>query len=107
MSHDPSSLLRDARRRAGLSQRALAARAGTAQSVVARIESGATSPSWATLDRLLAVLGFEVRVDLAVRVVQDSHVLDDVARILALTPEQRLTELRNLDRFLKATRRVA
>jgi len=55
----------------------------------------------------LAVLGFEVRVDLAVRVVQDSHVLDDVARILALTPEQRLTELRNLDRFLKATRRVA
>ena len=35
-----AKLLREARSRAGLSQRALARRAGTTQSVVARIEAG-------------------------------------------------------------------
>jgi predicted transcriptional regulator len=90
----------------GLSQRALASRAQTAQSVVARIEAGTTSPSWSTLERLLGALGFEIQADLAVRPQMDTHMLDDVTRILGLTPEQRLVELRNFDRFLKAARRV-
>ena len=54
----PGDLLRFARTRAGLTQRQLAQRARTAQSVVARIESGATSPSWETLSRLLEAAGF-------------------------------------------------
>ena len=33
------------------------------------------------------------------RAVVDSHMLDDIARILALTPEQRLLEVRNFSRF--------
>jgi predicted transcriptional regulator len=90
----------------GVSQRALASRARTAQSVVARIEAGATSPSWSTLERLLGALGFEIHADLAVRPQKETHMLDDVARILRLTPEQRLAELRNVDRFLNAARRV-
>jgi uncharacterized protein len=50
-------LIRTTRESSGLSQKALAARAGTSQPAVSRYESGASSPSVATLDRLLAVMG--------------------------------------------------
>jgi transcriptional regulator with XRE-family HTH domain len=100
------SLLREARRRAGLTQRELARRAGTSQSVVARIEHDRTAPSVDTLSRLLAAAGFVVRVDLEPAGVADTHMLDDVARILALTPEQRLLEVRNVSRFEASVRRV-
>jgi transcriptional regulator with XRE-family HTH domain len=97
-------LVRKARRRAGISQRELAQRAGTAQSVVARIEAGSTSPTWETLSRLVAAAGFELRADLELRPITGSHMLDDVARILRLTPEQRLIELRNASRLLTSAR---
>ena len=61
----PASLLREARARSGLSQRELAARAHTAQSVVARIERGQTSPSVETLSRLLGAAGFTYRPAIA------------------------------------------
>jgi transcriptional regulator with XRE-family HTH domain len=54
---DSAGLLRAARERSGLSQRALAERAGTSQSVVARIELGQTSPTVPTLNRLLDAAG--------------------------------------------------
>jgi hypothetical protein len=60
----PGTLLRQARTRAGLSQRDLAERAGTSQSVVARVESGVTDPGTATLLGLLDAAGFELRVAL-------------------------------------------
>ena len=88
-----------------MTQRALAHGAGTAQSVVARIESGVTSPSWDTLSQLLEAAGFEL--DATLRPLALSHMLDDVPRILRLTPEQRLLELRNASRFLTAARRGA
>jgi len=103
---DAAALVREARRAAGLSQRELARRAGTAQSVVARVEAGRTSPSSVTLARLLEASGRELRVELSAIPVVDSHMLDDVARILRLTPEQRLIEVRNLSRFLSSARRV-
>lgn len=106
MSHHSSSFLRAARRRAGLTQRELANRAGTAQSVVARIESGRTSPGAATLARLLAAAGFETRTELAPLSPPQSHMLDDVARILRLSPDARLQELANVSRFVAAARRV-
>ena len=105
MAVSASDLLRDARRRSGLSQRALATRAGTSQSVVARIELGDTSPSWDTLARLLDAAGFELDARLRIRPVHDSHMLADVARIRALTPEQRIAEVANLGRFDVAVRR--
>jgi transcriptional regulator with XRE-family HTH domain len=104
-----AALLRQARARAGLSQRALARRAGTAQSVIARIERGQSSPTVATLERLLAAAGSELRAGMVVResstVPERSHMLDDVPRILRLTPEQRLEELKNFSRFLYEARR--
>ncbi|HET7585000.1 MAG TPA: helix-turn-helix transcriptional regulator [Gemmatimonadaceae bacterium] len=102
MSNDASYLLHEARRRAGLSQRQLAARAGTAQSVVARIERGLTSPSWETLTRLLAAAGFDLSANLELRPVVTPDMLDDVTRILRLTPEDRLAELANFSRFATA-----
>jgi transcriptional regulator with XRE-family HTH domain len=97
-----ASLLTEARRRAGLSQRALARRARTAQSVIARIENGTSSPSWQTLERLLRSAGFALSVALTPRLRGASHMLDDVPRILRLTPEERLIELRNAERFFAA-----
>jgi len=101
-----ATLLREARTRAGLSQRALARRAGTAQSVIARIEKGQTSPTWETLERLLDAAGVDMSAQLEPRVVVGSHMLDDVPRILALTPEQNLEEVKNLSEFLPQARRV-
>jgi transcriptional regulator with XRE-family HTH domain len=82
----------------------LAAKAKTAQSVIARIESGETSPSWETLEALLAAAGFQLRVDLEPSPPDRSHMLADVPRILRLTPEQRLIELRNAARLLASAR---
>ena len=94
------ALLRDARERAGLSQRELARRAGTSQSVVSRIEAGKTDPGYETLRHLLASAGFLLRSELVLAPVVDSHMLADVGRILRLTPEQRLLEAANLSRTL-------
>lgn len=99
-----AQLLRQARRRTGLSQRALARRAGTAQSVIARIERGLTSPTWDTLERLLKAANFDVRAEVAPRVVVGSHMLEDVPRILRMTPEDRLEEVKNVSEFLHRAR---
>src|SRR4029077_2316430 len=101
-----AALLHQARTRAGLSQRQLAKRAGTAQSVVARIERGQTSPRWETLERLLAATGSDLAAHVEPRSVVGSHMLYDVPRILAMTTEQRLEEVQNLSEFLHQVRRV-
>lgn len=98
----PGSLLLSARKAAGLTQRGLAQRARTSQSVIARIESGASSPSWDTLKHLLNRAGFDLHASLATRA--RSHMLKDVARILSLSPEERLLELRNAASFFAAAR---
>lgn len=59
---DAASLIRAARRGAGLTQAQLAARAGTSQPAVARYESGAASPSIRTLERLLRAAGQRVQL---------------------------------------------
>lgn len=106
MGSHAANLLRDARIRSGISQRDLARRGQTAQSVIARIELGQVSPSWDTLARLLAAAGFELRAGLDLKAVARTHMLDDVARILSLSPEERLAEVRNVSQFEAAARRV-
>lgn len=64
LMNTPSALLlRDARTRAGLSRRALAARAGTPTSTVSRIESGQSDPTVPMLERLLAAAGCRLRIE--------------------------------------------
>jgi transcriptional regulator with XRE-family HTH domain len=54
-----------ARRQAGLTQQALADRAGTSQAAMSAYESGRRSPSVETLCRILRAAGFELRMRLA------------------------------------------
>ena len=57
-------LLREARRRAGLSQAELAERAGVTQSVVSEYEAGKRQPAVPTLARLVAATGHELTLGL-------------------------------------------
>jgi transcriptional regulator with XRE-family HTH domain len=68
-----------ARRRAGLTQDALARRSATSQTAISAYESGRRSPSVATLTRILGAAGFELRMRLAD---PDTH---DVTRRIAET----------------------
>jgi ribosome-binding protein aMBF1 (putative translation factor) len=61
-----SAELIKARRRAALSQAELAARMGTSQSTIARLESEQTLPSTKTLLRFAKATGNKVRVRLSV-----------------------------------------
>lgn len=58
----PGALVRDLRAHHGISQSELAARAGTTQSAISRIESGAVSPSVETLGRLSALMGARMEI---------------------------------------------
>lgn len=83
----------EARERAGLSQRALAELAETAQSVVARIELGATSPSWATLTSLVEAAGYRLEGLVRSGAVPPVPDLSGMEQRLALTPRERLREI--------------
>ena len=63
MSQDRGRLMRELagrRQDAGLSQTEIAARMGTSQSAVARLESGAADVRTSTLERYAAALGTEI-----------------------------------------------
>ena len=53
-------LIREARRRAVLTQRQLADRLGTTQSAIARLERGGTQPSYDRVAQALTACGFEL-----------------------------------------------
>jgi uncharacterized protein len=61
---DPGRVLKDARRRAGLTQIELARRAAVTQSVISAYESGSRQPSLLTLQRLVAATGLQLTVSL-------------------------------------------
>ncbi|MGZ5294171.1 MAG: helix-turn-helix domain-containing protein [Actinomycetota bacterium] len=57
---DAGTLIREARRRAGLTQAELAERLGTTQSAIARLERGATEPSYERVARAVDACGLEL-----------------------------------------------
>lgn len=61
---DASSLIKEARARAGLTQAQLAHAAGTSQPTLSAYESGAKSPSVRTLDRIVRATGASLDVRL-------------------------------------------
>lgn len=83
-------LIREARKRAGLSQQDLAERLGTSQSVIARWELGRTSPSFERVAEAIRACGFE----LSVRITNPDpeHALL-VEENLRLSPKQRLDRM--------------
>lgn len=91
-------MLRAARRRAGLTQRELAERAGVPQSTIGRIEIGAIDPRASTLTRLLRKCGLELDVQPALGVGVDRS---QIRALLALAPRERI------ERTVEAARGVA
>jgi transcriptional regulator with XRE-family HTH domain len=59
---DVAEVLRDARRRAGLTQTGLAELTGTSQATISAYERGEKEPTLATLDRLLTATGRRLSV---------------------------------------------
>lgn len=57
--------VRDAREAAGLTQRELAARMGTSQAAVARLEAGGTGATLTTLQKVATALDLTVSVELS------------------------------------------
>jgi len=100
-----ASIVREARRRAGLTQAALAARAGVPKSTVGRIESGARTPSADLVERLVRAAGLEVTVSLSE---PDPGTDSMFERTLRRTPAQRLADATRAARFvLRGRREVA
>lgn len=84
----PGSLIRNARRSAGLSQASLASRLGTTQSAIARLERDASSPRVETVERALKACG--QRLELGSRPTQSSIDESLVASMLRMPPGERI-----------------
>jgi transcriptional regulator with XRE-family HTH domain len=100
---DSGAIIREARTDAGLTQRELAARAGTSQATLSAYESGYKQPSAATLARILAAAGRRLATEPAERPVvqvgeaelaRRARTLLDVLSLADLLPSEHSAELR-------------
>jgi transcriptional regulator with XRE-family HTH domain len=98
----PGELLRDARRRHGVSQRSLATRASTTQSAISRIERDRVSPSIETLRELLYLLGEDLTLKSEVRDFGIDRTLNQSN--LTFTPEQRVRRGMEFADFVRRNR---
>jgi transcriptional regulator with XRE-family HTH domain len=95
------NLIREARRRAGLTQAELAARAGTFQPAVARWESGSTAVSLDDVIRLIRLCALDLELHIVPR---DDSDLAQAARLAHLSGQQRLDRHTRLARQLNQLR---
>lgn len=84
---EPSTLIRQARQAAGLTQAELAKRARMKQPEIARLESAGANPRLSTLKRVVAATGNGVKLDLDTNPGIDETL---IAASLRETPAQRL-----------------
>lgn len=89
-------LVREMRKRAGLTQRVLAERVGTTQSAIARLERGVGDPTLARLSAIAEACGLELQVRL---VDADGHDWSLVERRLGDSVDDRVQGLRNAVAF--------
>ena len=85
---DPGPLIRERRLAHGLTQTQLALRAGTTQTALSRLERGELSPSFATVQRILFVLG--ETCELVVKPLAGDHDAAHLADLHARPPAERL-----------------
>ncbi|MCU1485091.1 MAG: putative Xre family DNA-binding protein [Actinomycetia bacterium] len=104
---DAATTLRSARRRAGLTLRALAARAGTSHATLSAYESGAKVPRVDTLERILRAAGFEPELELLARPAGEDRVAkgNELVAVLELAAQFPARHTRSLryPRFGPAT----
>jgi transcriptional regulator with XRE-family HTH domain len=93
------SLIREARRRAGLTQRELAERVGTTQSAIARLERGGTEPAYERVVEAIRACGLELVPQL---LAPDDADWSVASTNLALGPEARVRRHRAALRFARA-----
>ncbi len=100
------ALIREARRRAGLTQRQLGGRLGVSQPVVARWEADSSSVSLENLTRVLRACGFGLEMRLVPLDDGDAHDWSMVEANLALTPEERLAQATTAANLVLAGRKA-
>jgi transcriptional regulator with XRE-family HTH domain len=100
----PGELLRETRRRHGVSQRSLAIRASTTQSAISRIERDRVSPSIETLRELFYLLGEELTLGTEARDFGVDRTLN--RSNLAFTPSQRVRRGLEFADFVRRNRGV-
>jgi transcriptional regulator with XRE-family HTH domain len=93
---EPSTLIRQARKAAGLTQAELAKRARMKQPEIARLESRGANPRLSTLKRVVAATGHNLKLDL-----DEDFGLDEtlIAASLRQTPDERLRGFESFYRF--------
>ena len=101
----PGQLLREARRRHGLSQRQLAARARTSQAAISRLERDLVSPSVATLATLLDLMGEEL--ELSASAIDYGHDVTLLEQNLRRSVDERLDHAADLAEFVLRNRGAA
>lgn len=99
------AILREARRRHGVTQAQLAARARTSQAAISRIERDVVSPSVSTLATLLDLLGEELA--LASRSIDYGHDRSLLRRNLAMTVSERIDHGVDFANFVRRNRGAA
>jgi transcriptional regulator with XRE-family HTH domain len=100
----PGQLLRDARRRHGLTQTQLAARARTSQAAISRIERGLVSPSVNTLATLFDLLGEEL--ELTAHPIDYGHDRTLLRENLRYTPRERIDRQASWSRGVRELQRA-
>src|SRR5438045_526265 len=100
----PGELLKEARRRHGLTQRQLAARARTSQAAISRVERDVVSPSVATLTNWLDLMGEELKLEAEPIDYGHDRTLNELN--LRLTPEQRIARQASWSRGVSELRRA-
>ncbi|MGH3036425.1 MAG: helix-turn-helix domain-containing protein [Gaiellaceae bacterium] len=101
----PGLLLREARRRHGVTQEQLAARARTSQAAISRIERDVVSPSVSTLATLLDLLGEEL--ELSATRIDYGHDRTLTEQNLRNSPDVRIERLGSWSRGMRELQRSA
>lgn len=100
------ALIKEARLRAGLTQEELARRLDTTQSVIARWESGARSPSLETIEKVARACDLDISFSMAAH---DDQLLQGLD-LKDLSPGERIEYMvnaaRNVDEMVSKAKRV-
>jgi transcriptional regulator with XRE-family HTH domain len=99
----PDHLLREARRRAGLTQAQLAERLGTTQAAVARLERPGANPTISTLERAVSAAGQYLDARLVPSSVDDTLIAGNLRR----SPAERLVRFQQAHESLARLRGLA
>src|SRR3954451_22613620 len=94
-----NDLVREARKRVGLSQRELAERAGTTQSAIARIETGGSTPSFDAVLRFLRLTDLDLDPMVVDRDDSDAAQAHEMRH---LTADERLKRMHQVGRQMRS-----